>query len=475
MAAAPAMDQRIAQFANLLRESGFRISLSEHMDALEAARAVGLADREAFKDALRATLAKRAIDLAAFDELFDLYFGGLGEAIRASAAEMQAALGLEDADLQDLMETLAALARELRVELSPLAQALLQNDAGTLERLLREAGARVEVQGIQRPMQEGRYSHAIAQALGLSELNREIEDLKQRLEAAGLDEALLGKIRAFVDRRLRDLTDIIKRYVRSELEKRDHAARDALRVQSLAEKSFYYLSEEEIRRMNEAVKKLAERLKNTVSVRRKRAKRGKFDIKDTLRKNLQYGGTPFRLQLDRRVRDKPQVVILCDVSDSVRNVSRFMLQFVYSLQDLYSRVRSFIFVSELGEITKLFEEHEITEAIEQALTGNIVNVFAHSDFGRAFRIFHRDYLGCVTRKTSVIILGDARNNYNHPHEWVLKEIRKRAKQLIWLNPENRLTWGFGDSEMDRYQPYCDLVEECRNLKQLYRVIDRLVM
>ena len=167
-------------------------------------------------------------------------------------------------------------------------------------------------------------------------------------------------------------------------------------------------------------------------------------------------------------------MVLCDVSDSVRNVSRFMLQFVYSLQDLYSRVRSFIFVSELGEITQLFEEQEINEAIEQSLTGSIINVFAHSDFGRAFRSFHRDHIAAVNNKTTVIVLGDARNNYNLPHEWVLKEIRQRAKQLIWLNPENRLTWGFGDSEMDRYLPYCDLVEECRNLNQLYRVIDRLV-
>jgi uncharacterized protein with von Willebrand factor type A (vWA) domain len=147
---------------------------------------------------------------------------------------------------------------------------------------------------------------------------------------------------------------------------------------------------------------------------------------------------------------------------------------VYSLQDLYSRVRSFIFVSEIGEITQLFEEQEINEAIEQSLTGGIINVYAHSDFGRAFRSFHRDHIAAVNNKTTVIVLGDARNNYNLPHEWVLKEIRQRAKQLIWLNPENRLTWGFGDSEMDRYLPHCDLVEECRNLNQLYRVIDRLV-
>jgi hypothetical protein len=226
--------------------------------------------------------------------------------------------------------------------------------------------------------------------------------------------------------------------------------------------------------MKEAVTRLARRLKNVVALRRRKAKRGKFDVSATLRRNLQYGGVPFKIEFDRRVRHKPQVLVLCDVSDSVRNVSRFMLQFMYSLQDLYSRVRSFIFVSDIGEITGLFQDKEVNEAIETALRGNIVNVFAHSDFGRAFSTFHREHLGAVNRRTTVIVLGDARNNYNAAQEWVLRDVRERAKQVIWLNPESRVTWGFGDSEMDRYMVHCDLVEECRNLNQLYRVIDRLV-
>lgn len=468
------MDERIIEFAALLRDNGLRVSMAEHMDAFHALDAFGIGDRRILKDTLRATLVKRAVDLPAYDELFDLFFSGLADILRESGTSLQREMQVSPADFQRLMETLAALLERLGLEPSELARALLQDDTARLEQLLRRAAGQAQLENIQRPFQEGRYGHAVAQALGLGGLADEIERLKQLVADAGLDPETAGQLHQLLDRRLRDLTDIIKRFVKTELEKRDRSQRERLRMQSLAEKSFYYLSEEEIRRMKEAVTKLAQRLKNIVSVRRQRAKRGKFDLKDTLRKNLQYGGVPFRIQFDRRVREKPQVVILCDVSDSVRNVSRFMLQFVYSLQDLYSRVRSFIFVSEIGEITRLFEEQDVNEAIDQALTGNTINVFAHSDFGRAFRAFHRDYLGCVNNKTSVIILGDARNNYNHPQEWVLKEMRQRAKQLIWLNPENRLTWGFGDSEMDRYQPFCDIVEECRNLNQLYRVIDRLV-
>jgi uncharacterized protein with von Willebrand factor type A (vWA) domain len=468
------MDAKIIEFAALLRQNGLRVSVSEDMDAFQALRFLGLGDRAAFKDALRCSIIKRSVDTPVFDELFELYFGGLGDVLKDSAGTLMSTLQLSEAEFQELLDALARLLETLDLELSDLAQALLSNDTGRLERLLRQGAAAAQLHGIQRPFQEGRYSDGVAQALSVGALSQELVGLKERLSEAAVDAALANRLRQLIDRRLQDLTEMIKRAVRMELEKRDLSVRQDERLQSLAEKNFYYLSEDEIRRMKAAVAKLAQRLKNVVAIRRRHARRGKFDLQNTLRKNLQYGGVPFKIQFERRRRDRPQVMVLCDVSDSVRNVSRFMLQFVYSLQDLYSRVRSFIFVSEIVEITQLFEEQDISEAIEQALSGRVINVYSHSDFGRAFRTFQRDYLAAVNNKTTVIVLGDARNNYNLAQEWALKEIQQRAKQLIWLNPENRQTWGFGDSEMDRYLPFCDLVEECRNLNQLYRVIDRLV-
>jgi uncharacterized protein len=468
------MDGKIVDFTALLRANGLRVSMAEHLDAFHAVAELGIGDRQSFKDALRATMVKRAIDVAAYDELFDLYFSGLGEAVRQGAETLMDAMQLSEREFQSLMDQLAEILRDLEVDLSALAQALLQNDTGRLEQLLREAAEQANAQSIERSYQEGRFSHSTAQRLGLGGLSEELDRVKQQLGRAALPPELAEQLQQFIDQRLRDLREMIRRSVRIELEKRDPSQRERQRLTTLAEKSFYYLSEDELRRMREAVTKLAQRLKNVVSIRRKRGKRGKFDLNDTLRKNLQYGGVPFRIQFDRRIRDKPQVLVLCDVSDSVRNVSRFMLQFVYALQDLYSRVRSFIFVSEVGETTQLFEEHDTQQAIELALSGTVINVFAHSDFGRAFKTFHRDYLGAVNNRTTVIVLGDARNNYNLPQEWVLRDVQARAKQVIWLNPESRLTWGFGDSEMDRYLPFCDLVEECRNLNQLYRVVDRLI-
>ena len=464
------MNEKLLEFSNLLRRNGLRVSLAENMDSFRALSVVGLGDRETVRATLRASMVKRTIDIPAFEQLFALFFSGLADAIAEATAATRGALGLDDPDFQRLLEELERLLRERGIELSPLARALLGADGGRLERLLREAGERARVGDIQQGFQEGRFAHAVAGALGLGALARELERLKAELEGS----ADAGRLAEYLDRRLQDLNDMIKAMVRGELERQDVGRRDHERLAALADKSFFYLTEEEIRRMQEAVQKLAQRLRNVISIRRRRARRGKFDPSGTLRRNLQYGGVPFRIVWDHRKKEKPQVMVLCDVSDSVRNVSRFMLQFVYSLQDLYSKVRSFVFVAEVGEITRLFEDQDINQAIETALRGDVINVYAHSDFGRAFKAFHRDHIAAVNKRTTVIVLGDARNNYNLPHDWVLKEIRQRAKQLIWLNPENRMTWGFGDSEMDHYAPHCSLVEECRNLGQLYRVIDRLV-
>jgi uncharacterized protein with von Willebrand factor type A (vWA) domain len=468
------MEEKLVEFANLLRQNGVRVSLAETLDAISASDVTGLAERDLFRAALRATMIKRANEIPVFEELFDVYFSGLGEIIKGASKGVQDALAMSDMDFQQFLDEMEEMLKKHGDELSELAKELLQNRDGQLEKMMREAARAVRMQGIQRTIEENYFARALARALGLDKLEQEIKELREQLQKLDLGAALRAKMEEYLDRRLKMLDDIIRKYVRQEREKRDLKSREEQRMNQLADKSFYYLSDEELEKMREAVTRLAQRLKNIISVRRKRMKKGRFDIKRTLRHNLAYGGVPFKLRFEKRKREKPQVLILCDVSDSVRNASRFMLQFVYSLQDLYSRVRSFVFVADIGEVTEHFRTNDIKEALDVALRGDIINVYAHSDFGRSFRSFVGDHMGAVNKRTTVIVLGDARNNYNLPHDWCLREIRQRAKRVIWLNPESRNTWGFGDSEMERYAIHCDLVEECRNLNQLYRVIDQLV-
>ena len=183
----------------------------------------------------------------------------------------------------------------------------------------------------------------------------------------------LRNVMRYLDERMRDLNRLLRELIQQEQRKKGVEPRDHSQRSALADKNFAFYTEEDIRRMNDAVTRLAQRLKNRLSVRRKRAPRGRFNVKDTLRKNLQHGGVPFHIQLDRRKKTKPQVMVLCDISDSVLNASRFMLQFVYSIQDLYSKVRSFVFVADIGEVTRLFEEHDIQTAVETALKGDVID------------------------------------------------------------------------------------------------------
>lgn len=467
------MEDRIVEFANVLRRNGVRVSLSENMDAFRALGLVGIRDPHLFRNALRTTLVKRASDVKPFEELFDFFFLGIGEAIDALDRRIMEELGLTPEQFQDMLEQIQRLLKQMEGDLSELTRALLSGNHGELERLLREAASQEAEAGSLDSFRLTPYTR-MAGRLQLDRVRTEVEGFKAMLQMLAEGGEDLQNVMRYLDERMRDLNRLLRELIQQEQRKRGVEPSDYSQRSSFADKSFSFYTEDDIRRMNEAVARLAQRLKNRLSVRRKKASRGRFNVKATLRRNLQYGGVPFHIELDRRKKTKPQVIILCDISDSVLNASRFMLQFVYSVQDLYAKVRSFVFVSDIGEVTKLFEEHEIHRAVETALKGEVIDVFSHSNFGRAFELFYKNYFAAVTGKTTVLIIGDGRNNYNRPNDWVLREIQQKAKQLIWLNPESRMTWGVGDSEMPRYVPYCDVAEECRNINQLYKVVDLIV-
>ena len=467
------MQGRIIEFAHVLRRNGVRVSLSENVDAFRAIELLGIEDLTMFRAALRTTLVKRTVDLKPFDELFDSFFLGLGPSLTRADQRLMKQLGLTPRQFQQLLEKIQRFLKEMEAGLSDLTQALLSGDSAELERLLREAIAMIKQQSSAEAFRFTAFTR-MAGRLKLDRLQEEIERFKGMLRLLPRAGEEIQNFQGYVDQRLKDLYRMIRELIEQEQRNGGLDVSDRNRVSSLTDKSFNYYTEEDIKRMNEAVTRLAQRLKNRLAVRRKKAARGRFDVKETLRQNLQYGGIPFKIELDRRQKTKPQVIVLCDISDSVLNASRFMLQFVYSVQDLYSKVRSFVFVSDIGEVTQLFEENDIQQAIENALRGDIIDVYSHSNFGRAFELFYKEFFPAVTSKTTVVIIGDGRNNYNRPGDWVLREIQQKAKQLVWLNPENRMTWGVGDSEMPRYLAYCDIAEECRNINQLYKVIDLIV-
>jgi uncharacterized protein with von Willebrand factor type A (vWA) domain len=236
----------------------------------------------------------------------------------------------------------------------------------------------------------------------------------------------------------------------------------------------FHFSEKERREMEELVRRLGRHMRGARSYRRFISPRGRISIPHTLRRNMMYEGIPFQPVLMNYRDEKPRLVVICDISLSVRNTARFMLHLLYSLQSLFEQVRSFVFVSDLADVSQYFEQLSIDEAIGAIFSGAVLDADANSNYGQALQIFHQQHLATVTNQTTVIILGDGRGNRNPPHAWVLEEIRRRAKQLIWLSPEPRGSWGLGSSDMPLYEPICHRAEVVRNLKQLGQVTEDLI-
>lgn len=472
------MQQKVIEFTNLLRKSGIRVSVAEGIDSFLALEELSIDDREVFKDALRASMVKRGDEIPTFNELFDLYWSGFYDNLRESFGDLGGQMGEMGIDLETLMQQMAEMMQGMDgdMDLGELAKALLTQDLSALENMIREAAEQAGTDRIENMLQVGFFSRRTNEQLDLEGAGGQLEELTAKMAEMGMGSEEIEAMRQLIQKLLENMRRAVKNFVERELQTRNHDYMEKFRKEMLQEKSFYHLTEEEIARMREVVSRLAQRIKNVLSIRKKRIKRGKLDLHQTLRRNMARGGIPFEVIYKHRRKDRPKLVILCDVSSSVANVSRFMLQFCYELQEAFTKIRSFVFVSELGEVTPIFKGNDVNSSIENALDGgDVINVYTRSNFGHAFHDFWKDHLSSIDNRTTVLVLGDARNNYNDPKAWCLRDIHSKAKNVVWLNPESPSAWGFGDSVMDRYLPYCDIVEECRNLRQLSRIVDQIVL
>ncbi len=472
------MQKKIIEFTNLLRKSGIRVSVAEAIDAFNALDELSLDDREVFRDALRAAMVKRGDEIPTYDELFDLYWSGFYDNLKGAFGDMEGDLGEMGIDLEQLLQQMAEMMKNMDgdLDLSELAKALLTQDMNQLENMIRAAAEEAGTGRIENMLQVGFFSRRTTEQLGLEGAQQDLEGLMEQMRAQGMGEEGIQQMQELIRKLMETVRRTVRNFTERELQQQNHNYMEKFRREMLTEKSFYHLTEDEIQKMREVVTRLAQRIKNILSIRKKRLKRGKLDLHQTLRRNMARGGIPFEVVYKTRRKDRPKLVIMCDVSSSVANVSRFMLQFMYSLQEAFTKIRCYVFVAELGEVTDVFNDKEVNSAVEKALDGgDVINVYTRSNFGFAFHEFWKNHLSAIDNKTTVIILGDARNNYNDAKAWCIRDIQNKAKNVVWLNPESPSAWGFGDSVMDRYMPYCDIVEECRNLRQLSKVVDQIVL
>jgi uncharacterized protein with von Willebrand factor type A (vWA) domain len=463
------MDARLSEFAGLLRSNGVRVSPAEVADAVAAAGLTGVEDRASLRGALRATLVKRAADVPVFEGLFDLYFSAAGRLLEGLEKGLLAELEEQGLLEGDELEMIARTLDDLAADMSPLARAALEGDPALLARLLRGAALQLDFSSAS-PSLAGFQSRRLLAAAGGAALAADLEELEAALRARGLDPARVQVVAERLEAALRKVEDAARRV--AELEGR---ARTLRRRQDGLGGGLTPVAREEAALVERAVRQLAERLRTRLVRRDRSRRRGVLAVHRTLRRNLGLGGFPSRLLFRRRRPQRPEVVVLCDVSESVRHVTRLMLLFLYTLQSLFTRVRTFVFVSDLAEVTAALKaERDPSRAADLAVAARAVSLAANSSYGRALRTFHRDHLGAVTRRTTVIVVGDGRNNYNPPEAWVLEELRRRARRLLWICPEPRHLWGSGDSEMLLYARRCDRVAEVTTLAELEGVADTLM-
>lgn len=463
------MEQRVVEFAEVLRQNGLKVSISETSDAVRALADLGVEDRSLTRAALKSSLCKRAADSAIFDRAFDFFFSGASKTLenieQSLLARIQEAGLLEGDDLAMIVWMLDRLAGQM----TPMTEAALNGDRGRLAQIFRNAALQVDFSRIQNALQTGFYSRRLLSGAGGEGMRSDLASIESELKSRGMSSRGLEVVSTHLASALRKVEDAARQEVQ-----RQTNARLKRGATGPGDKPLHTLSRQEIDLAQRSVRALAEKLKSRL-VRRQRSKRkGQLNPRRTLRKNLTSGGVPMVPQFRTRRPQRPDVIVLCDVSDSVRTTSRMMLLFTWTLQSLFSRVRSFIFVSELGEISRYFKDAKPEDAIDVATRSNVISMSANSNYGHAFADFARHHLGGVTRRTTVLIIGDGRNNYNEASVWAVEEIKRKAKRVVWIATEAKTNWGFGDSEMANYAKAVNQVVVVQSLSDLERVAQQLV-
>lgn len=413
------MESVIARFVAELRKEGLRVSPGESLDAVCALAHGGVEGRDLVRSLLRLTLVKNVNDIPAFDKVFDRFF-----------RSPPAGIGIDPADL--LEEVIISMEGESMLCTNP-------------------------------EMINENMSMAMVET-GLSP--EDVKDL-QRLKEIDLDQ-LDG---SETEIRLKDYKGAM------------NAPRPSMRMsQNPPNMAFKDLSEqcreaifsqEEVDAMQDAVSRMILRLKKDIRRVKNKENRGKIHVIRTIQKNYRNGMVPFLLELRRRRKQKPRMVVFCDVSFSVSYASRFMILLLHTLHNRLMDVRSFIFNATITEITETLSNSPINSMMKSIDSGEIVDLDDNSDYGKVLLRFKEKYLENLRGKPAVIFLGDARNNYNKANEWVLEQLREKAGYMLWLTPEDRSFWKRGDCLIDTYGAYCDKVEVVKSVEELNMIVEDL--
>ncbi len=443
------MQQTLENFLRALRAADIRVSPAEAIDAHRTVDVVGYGHRQLLKDALCVTLAKTPDEVGRYEECFELFFSR--EEFRAGDDGETAAggEGLSESEAQMLTEQV-------------LAQMVMEGDGEGLAREMDRAASEVGVTNIQSFIQRGNFARRILDQMGLRDLERLIADLNRQDDAAADDMAE----RLEAGRRM--LLDEARQYVERQFELYARNAGQNLRQEFLAEARLSAVEQRDFDVMHRLVKRLAKRLATRYSRRRHRSRRGHLDVRRTLRRSMAHDGIPFETVWKQIKIERPRIVVLCDVSRSVAAAARFLLLFLYSLNEVIAQLHAFAFSDRLIDVSDIMEKEDVETAIPAVLEEI---GYRSTDYGQALVDFCDLHLERLDRRTTVIVLGDGRSNFTDPRLDLMRTLHDRTKAVIWLNPEPEGFWGLGDSEMHRYRRFCHVARTCNTIQHLEDVIN----
>ncbi len=450
--------QRVLDFVQALRRAGVDATQSEAIDAFRALPHVELLERKQLREALAAVIVTSQIHRRSFDDLFDVYFP-------ARHADEDDTPMVTDEDIEEF---------DPDEYMKELLENLMESGDESIRKMARMAVDRFgRVEG--RDGGVSYFQYKVFRAVDMKQLMRDMlaETVEDEGELTDLQERLY---RDEFEARLRTFTQEVEAEVRRRAAAQrgvDQVA-DRMTRPPVEELDFFHLNAEDQAQLRAQIRPLARKLATRVAVKRKHGKDGRLDVRKTVRQSLSTGGVPFDPTFKPRKPHRPELFVICDVSGSVASFARFTLMLVHSLQEQFSKVRSFAFIDTLDEVTALFEQGEVTDAIKRMMSeAELVWLDGHSDYGHSLERFHAEHARDISPRATVLILGDARNNYRQANAWVLQDLERRARRVFWLNPEPIQFWGTGDSIAHSYGRYVQDMVEVRNLKQLTKFVERI--
>jgi uncharacterized protein len=499
------VEATLHRFVRILRLAGMRVSIPEALDAMRCAAQPGvLTSRTVLHTALRAALVKDQRDESTFDEIFEAFFAlvrigddgaghGHGHAHDdlVDAGELDSfTLSEEPSDepqeghehgkpssireyfkQEDLAQQYNLHQEANKIDLAALTDQIVLSKQGAGPD---ENGHRVElsadrVHGAGLPGNlSARTGTRVDATLTIAERDALLGWL-QALDDVGADgdESDAAALRRRLTGVLENLPELLKRHLEALLALENKVVETRERREAALSTSDR-ASEAERAELEDSLRRLAHSLHGSLTHRRRTAAAGRVDSGRTMRRNMRFDGIPFAPVTVRRAEDRPRLVVLADVSLSVRATSRFTLSLVHGLQELFTQVRSFAFVAKVAETTELFRDYSNERALGLIFGGDVVDTDANSDYGSVFGEFLAEHSSAVTRRTTVVVLGDGRNNSNDANLPAFEEITRRARETVWLTPEPRYSWGLGSCDLPAYAEFCHRVRVVRDLRGLER-------